>query len=567
MVKAYSYLRFSTPEQAQGDSFRRQTALALKYAQQHGLDLDTSLNFHDLGVSAYHGKNASAEGRLGAFIDAIKQELVPQGSYLLVESLDRLSRETARTAFRKLEDVVDAGAVVVTLLDGRKYDKGSLNNDPTALLLSILTFMRAHEESATKATRIKAAWSEKRENAVKHGKPMTGACPAWLSLDQSTGKFNLIPERAELVQRIFRMTLEGIGQHSIAQTLNREGVPPFGRAVHWHRTYISKILDSPAVLGVFIPHIQEHGTGKLVRHALDPIQGYFPAIIEPEIAQRLQSMRAGTVQPRRGRHAAVPLSNLFGGLGKCFICGSTMTLSNKGEGNRYLVCTRAKAGAGCQYKAIPYQGIEDAFLAACPELLAQAPDVSAEQSRIRQNLAVYAEHKAWLDETIQNIVQAIEGQASMPATLLERLAELESERTQVLQEEARELLKEQSIAGNVFTHRLDAVRALLQEQPLDKAKVNAVLRQLFSAVQIDSKADELVLRWQHSTKHFNRVRYTGPKEGRVQAAVADPVIPPIPPSPYAPSLLPLPSVPAVLPAPRVRARRSSASLTVVPRKP
>jgi hypothetical protein len=441
--------------------------------------------------------------------------------------------------------------------------------------MSILTFMRAHEESATKASRLKAAWSEKRENAVKHGKPMTGACPAWLSLDPITGGFREIPERVEVVRRIFHMTLDGIGQHSIAQTLNREGIPPFGRAVHWHRTYISKILDSPAVLGVFIPHIQEHGTGKLVRHALDPIQGYFPAIIEPEIAQRLQSMRAGTVQPRRGKHAAAPLSNLFGGLGKCFTCGSTMTLSNKGEGNRYLVCTRAKAGAGCQYKAIPYQGIEDAFLAACPELLAQAPDVSEEETRVRQNLSVIGEQKAWLDETIQNIVQAIEGQASTPATLLERLAQLESERTQIVQNEQQELLKQSSIAGNVFTHRLDAVRGLLQEQPLDKAKVNAVLRQLFSAVQIDSKADVLVLQWQHSKKHFNRVRYTGPKEGRVQAALANPIIPPLPPSPYALSFLPLPPVPSlpvqhepsVTRTPQVRTRRSIASLTLVSHDP
>ncbi|KVR83488.1 recombinase family protein [Burkholderia vietnamiensis] len=50
-MKAYSYLRFSTPEQAQGDSFRRQTALAEAYAQQHGLELDTTLRFADEGVS------------------------------------------------------------------------------------------------------------------------------------------------------------------------------------------------------------------------------------------------------------------------------------------------------------------------------------------------------------------------------------------------------------------------------------------------------------------------------------------------------------------------------------
>ena len=37
--RAYSYVRFSTPEQMRGDSFRRQTEAAERYAAAHGLDL------------------------------------------------------------------------------------------------------------------------------------------------------------------------------------------------------------------------------------------------------------------------------------------------------------------------------------------------------------------------------------------------------------------------------------------------------------------------------------------------------------------------------------------------
>jgi DNA invertase Pin-like site-specific DNA recombinase len=49
---AYSYLRFSTPEQAVGDSKRRQLAPAENYAQRHGLYLDKGSNFHDFGLPA-----------------------------------------------------------------------------------------------------------------------------------------------------------------------------------------------------------------------------------------------------------------------------------------------------------------------------------------------------------------------------------------------------------------------------------------------------------------------------------------------------------------------------------
>src|SRR5262245_57368805 len=101
MAKAYSYVRFSTPEQMRGDSFRRQTELARDYALKHKLELDDKLTFHDVGVSAYRGKN-SETGRLADFQEAVRKGLVPRGAYLLVESLDRISRQAARRAFRVL---------------------------------------------------------------------------------------------------------------------------------------------------------------------------------------------------------------------------------------------------------------------------------------------------------------------------------------------------------------------------------------------------------------------------------------------------------------------------------
>src|SRR5437016_4128721 len=75
--RAYSYLRFSTPEQAAGDSRRRQTELADRYARAHDLELDDQLTFHDLGVSAFSGANLS--GQLGAFLSAVQSKLVKPG--------------------------------------------------------------------------------------------------------------------------------------------------------------------------------------------------------------------------------------------------------------------------------------------------------------------------------------------------------------------------------------------------------------------------------------------------------------------------------------------------------
>jgi DNA invertase Pin-like site-specific DNA recombinase len=91
VVKAYSYIRFSTPQQSLGDSLRRQTEKAAKYALEHGLTLDTELNLSDLGVSAYRQSNAK-KGALRVFLDALEAGHVAAGSYLLIENMDRLSR-------------------------------------------------------------------------------------------------------------------------------------------------------------------------------------------------------------------------------------------------------------------------------------------------------------------------------------------------------------------------------------------------------------------------------------------------------------------------------------------
>ena len=159
--RAYSYLRFSTPEQSKGDSFRRQMSMAVAYASKHGLDLDQQLTFHDVGVSAFRGQNADA-GRLAYFLEAVRAGQVPQGSVLLVEQLDRLSRLTPRKAVSVLEDIVETGVSVVTLTDEREYTADSLDTDHMDFIMSVLTFMRANEESATKSRRLKAAWEAKR---------------------------------------------------------------------------------------------------------------------------------------------------------------------------------------------------------------------------------------------------------------------------------------------------------------------------------------------------------------------------------------------------------------------
>lgn len=127
--KAYSYVRFSTPEQQRGDSFRRQTEKAVDYAARKELDLDDTLNLHDLGKSAYRSANLTT-GRLGDFLEAVIAGEVPRGSFLLVESLDRLSRANAFDAQITLSSIISRGITVVSLIDEREYSLEAVERDP-----------------------------------------------------------------------------------------------------------------------------------------------------------------------------------------------------------------------------------------------------------------------------------------------------------------------------------------------------------------------------------------------------------------------------------------------------
>ena len=369
-AKAYSYLRFSTPDQLRGDSFRRQSEASESYAAQHSLDLDTTLTFRDLGVSAFRGKNAR-EGALADFIQAVEQGRIAAGSFLLVESLDRLSRQAVNRAYLQFQSIVDHGINVVTLQDGKVYTRESLTENFGDLMFSLAIMFRANEESATKSKRLRAAWGNKRKRAAKGAHKLTSICPAWLTLDRTAGNFVVNKQRAKVVQRIFALTLSGHGKATIAQTFNRESVPTFGRSDGWHPSYVQKILDSEAVFGVFQPMRLEIAEGKRERVADgEPVAGYFPPVVDRDTFLQAQRLRRG--RKIEGGRKGENFSNLFTGIAKCGGCGAPMHYINKGagsKGGKYLACSNARrAASNCGNRPWRYGNAEKFILIGLSEV-------------------------------------------------------------------------------------------------------------------------------------------------------------------------------------------------------
>src|SRR4051794_32095555 len=80
---AVSYLRFSSPEQAKGDSVRRQTADSEAWCASNGVPLNTTLSMRARGVSAFRGRHRSDKEALGRFLELVRRGDVPRGSFLL----------------------------------------------------------------------------------------------------------------------------------------------------------------------------------------------------------------------------------------------------------------------------------------------------------------------------------------------------------------------------------------------------------------------------------------------------------------------------------------------------
>ena len=234
---------------------RRQSELSAQYAEQHGLMLDTTLTLHDQGLSGFSGENRT-KGALAVFLRAVESGLVAPGSFLLVESLDRLSRDTLSEQMTLFMSLINSCISAVTLADGQTYSKATINSDLSKLMLSLVIMMRAHEESLMKSRRLRTVWSEKRKNAASE--KLTSQCLAWLILNADRKSFSQNEERVAIVQRIFQMSLRGVGQHSIGKTLNDEGIPGWGRKeTGWHVSYVRYILHSRVVLGDYQPYRRE----------------------------------------------------------------------------------------------------------------------------------------------------------------------------------------------------------------------------------------------------------------------------------------------------------------------
>ncbi len=372
--RAFSYIRMSTEAQLQGDSLRRQLELTSTYANEKGFELIDGDDLRDIGLSAYDGTN-TGKGKLGEFLKGIREGTVDKNCVLLVENLDRLSRQNPMRAFAQFTEIIEYGIEIHTISDRQIYTSKTLQNNQGQLFLSLGQMLRANSESEEKSKRLKGAWKNKRNNLGKH--IYTSICPAWLKPNEDKTGFIEIPERVETIKKIFDLYIDdGLGAYSIARYLNLfiEDYPRFTlpekrhRAKNgkhktgWQKSYIIKILNNTSVHGEFCPHEMREGKREATKGAT--VINYFPAIISEDrflLAQAKKGERSIHGGGRKGKS----FNNLFTKLVECKHCGGVVHYINKGDppkGGKYLRCSNAELGHNCNCATWPYEDFEENFL-------------------------------------------------------------------------------------------------------------------------------------------------------------------------------------------------------------
>ncbi|MDM1709592.1 recombinase family protein [Pseudomonas sp. 165] len=463
-TKAYSYIRFSTPEQAKGDSYRRQRAAAEMYCLQNDFELvkDEDYLFFDRGRSAYKGKHLDDTGQLSRFLKYVQDGTIDPGSILIIESLDRLSREHVRAALPRFLDILGSGIQIYSVSDNRLYQK---DWDEKDLILGIFQMSRAHSESSLKGERVGKAWSRKQDDARDTKKPLGRACPYWLKLEKDqhgNDKYVEVAERVETIKKIFALAIAGHGHRAIAKILNAENIPIFGSAKRnvsgaWGSSSTGKILSNRAVLGEYQPT----GLNDGVRGPRgEPVLDFYPSVISEDLFLQVQAARTTRNVSKATKSSAN--FNVWQGLAKCALCGDAMHLVNKGrppKGGKYLRCYSSAKGR-CTNKLVPLAASELVYM----EILAKVNSLSLvqdSQARIQKEIASIDIRLDLIKKRQAQISsQLLDVNGDLPAFVLETamridqdLKELKSKKSEL----KRDAQREKILDKKDFFEKLDLV--------------------------------------------------------------------------------------------------------------
>ena len=434
--------------------------------------------FKDEGISGFRGKNFSHESALSAFLKLVDNGQIEKGSVLILESMDRLSRESSRKCLPKFLEIINRGIAIGVVSLGKILDEKSIDENQMELMFVLMEFSRANNESFVKSERQKSIIRGKIEKIQAGEKVWFGVQkPSWI-IGLKDGKFVLDEKRVVVVKSIFERYLSGHSTNKIADSLNELKTPTLrlfkdkttNNMKLWTNSTVAELLRNKNVRGWFGINGVE-------------FDNYFPAIVSEKDFLLTQNKLQTNVKNRGGsKHGLV--RNLFKGLLFCpcenVIETKVGSYTNvKGSLNHYshYICRGVKNKSGCTNKGRFYVSLfeQDIFamvLGQSPDELLFKPRTKAESATGKLELQLLK-----LDADINDTVKLI-GKVKLPQ-LDAQLTTFEKQKAELELKLKTEQAKE--VSNNTTPLRVTKLKQLLDAT--DDVKLNEALGQMVVKLQ------------------------------------------------------------------------------------
>ena len=403
-------------QQRESNSISNQKAMLEEFAARQGFT--NIVHFTDDGISG------TCFDRPG-FLAMMKEVEAGNVEYLCIKDMSRMGRDYLKVG-QIMEILRQRGVRLIAINDGVDSARG---DDDFTPFRNIMNEYYARDTSR----KIRSTFQSK----GKSGKHLTGTVIYGYLWNEARDQWLVDPEAADVVKRIFAMTIEGYGPYQIASKLKEEKVlipsaylARHGEGVNKNKTFkdvygwgsstICNILEKREYLGHTInfktrKHFKDKKSHYVPEDEWTIFENTHEAIIDQQTFDLVQKIRGNVRRYPDGWGEAAPLTGLL----YCADCGGKMYVHRTNNGKRIsqYTCsqyTKVPCGTLCKTQ---HRINEDVVLSLVSEML--------------KAIAEYAKHdRAEFVRVVQEAQSSqqtaeVRKQRTRLATAKQRVSELE----------------------------------------------------------------------------------------------------------------------------------------------
>ena len=331
-------------QQRESNSISNQKAMLEEFAARQGFT--NIVHFTDDGISG------TCFDRPG-FLAMMKEVEAGNVEYLCIKDMSRMGRDYLKVG-QIMEILRQRGVRLIAINDGVDSARG---DDDFTPFRNIMNEYYARDTSR----KIRSTFQSK----GKSGKHLTGTVIYGYLWNEARDQWLVDPEAAEVVKRIFAMTIEGYGPYQIASKLKEEKVlipsaylARHGEGVNKNKTFkdvygwgsstICNLLEKREYLGHTInfktrKHFKDKKSHYVPEDEWTIFENTHEAIIDQQTFDLVQKIRGNVRRYPDGWGEAAPLTGLL----YCADCGGKMYVHRTNNGKRISQYTCS------QYSKVP----------------------------------------------------------------------------------------------------------------------------------------------------------------------------------------------------------------------